>query len=92
MFSNIIMTMCPKLGTRGRGVAVGVCEAVGTRVGVGGTDVAVNVAVGMGDITVGGADVAQAVSKTNRKIQKPNRFICVSLKNKPMLSAPGTAA
>jgi hypothetical protein len=83
LFSNMIMAMCPKFGTRGRGVAVGVCEgvarAVGERVTVG-AGVNVGVAEGTGDATLGGAEVVQAEIKTNRKIQKPSRFIRAFLK------------
>jgi len=48
---------------------------VGEAVAVGGMAVKVDVAEGTGDATLGGAEVAQPEIKTNRKIQKPNRFI-----------------
>ncbi len=77
------MAMCPKLGTRGRGVSVGegVAEAGGGRVAVGGAGVNVDVAEGTGDATLGGAEVMQAVIKMNNKIQKPKRFIQAFLEN-----------
>ena len=73
------MAMCLKSGTKGRGVAVGVI--VGNCVAVGGSGVEVEVAEGTGGIAVGGAEVVQAAIKMNRNMQKPNRFIGVSLKN-----------
>ena len=73
----MMMAICPKLGTSGLGVSVGkgVAEAGGGRVTVGGAGVNVDIAEGMGDATLGGADVVQAEIKTNNKIQKPKRFI-----------------
>jgi hypothetical protein len=78
----MMMVMCPKFGTRGRGVSVGkgVVEAGGGRVAMGGISVSVDVGGGMGDATLGGADVVQAETKTNNKIQKPKRFIQAFLK------------
>jgi len=69
----MMTAMWPKFGTRGCGVAVGVM--VGEAVAVGGMAVKVDVAEGMGDATLGGAEVVQPEIRTNRKIQKPNRFI-----------------
>lgn len=78
----MMMTMCWKFGTRGRGVAVG--EGVGKRVAVGGTSVNVGagVAEGTADAMLGGAEVAQAANKTSKMIQTPNRFIQTFLKNR----------
>jgi hypothetical protein len=69
----MIMAICPKLGTRGRGVSVG--TGVGERVAVGGAGKTVNVAGGTADAMLGGADVAQAEINTNRNIQTRNRYI-----------------
>jgi hypothetical protein len=56
-------------------VAEGICVAVGKTVAVGGTTVGINVAETIGVGTkVGGAEVVQAVSKPNHKIQIKNRF------------------
>ena len=67
------MAMCPKFGTRGRGVTVGVM--VGNSVAVGGRGVEVEVAEGTEGISVGGAEVAQATWKTSKIIPKPERVI-----------------
>src|SRR5687768_12313008 len=89
----MIMAMCPKLGTRGRGVSVGkgVAEAGGGRVAVEGASVNVEATVGTGDATLGGAEVMQAVIKMNNKIQKQKRFIQAFLENTSMLPAPSPA-
>jgi hypothetical protein len=77
----MIITMYWKFGTRGASVAVGVCEAVGKAVNVGesvglaGTAVDVHVAEGTGVARLGGAEVAQAVNKTNKRVQITNRNI-----------------
>jgi hypothetical protein len=74
----MMMAMCWKWGTNGRGVAVGVSVAVGTGLAVGGTGVEVGskVAEGMGDgMIVGGAEVAQEASKIIRNIQNASRNI-----------------
>jgi hypothetical protein len=77
-----MITIYWKFGTRGRAVSVGVTVTVGEgvkvgeSVGVDGTGVDVGAPEGTGDGgKVGGAEVAQAVNKTNKKIQVPNRFI-----------------
>ena len=69
----MMMAMCPKFGTRGRGVAVGV--TVGGRVAVGGRGVEVDVSVGTGDATLGGAEVAQAARSISRYMPKAERRI-----------------
>jgi hypothetical protein len=69
----MIMATCPKFGTRGLAVSVGM--AVGEKVAVGGAGAKVGVAEGTADATLGGADVVQAEIKTNRKIQIPSRYI-----------------
>jgi hypothetical protein len=67
-----MIAMCSKFGTRDWGAAVGMGE--GRRVGRAG--VGANVGAGMPDgITVGGALVVQELSKTKRRIHRPNRFI-----------------
>ena len=72
-----MMAICPKFGTKGRGVSVGV--AVGGSVAVGGIGVGISVDVaegtGEGDATLGGAEVVQAETKTSNKIQMPKGFI-----------------
>src|SRR5215211_9281525 len=74
LFSNMMMAIWTKLGTRGRGVAV--CVAVGEGVNVGGTGVQVEVAEGTGDGGAVGEGMAiQADNKMNKKIQTPNRSI-----------------
>jgi hypothetical protein len=74
----MMMAICPKFGTRGRGVAVGV--TVGGRVAVGGTTVGgsgeeVDISVGTGDATLGGAEVAQAAKNISRYMPKTERRI-----------------
>ena len=72
-----MIAMYWKFGTGDAGVGVEVCEAVGEgvcvalgeSVNVGRTGVEVDVCEGTRDATLGGADVAQAVIKTNRKIE-----------------------
>lgn len=65
-----MIAMYWKFGTRGRGVSVGVMLGEGVKVGegvnVGRIGVGVAVAVGVGDATLGGAEVAQAVNKMNK--------------------------
>jgi hypothetical protein len=69
-------------------------KAVGGRVDVGGTgvNVRVDVAEGTADAMLGGAEVAQAESKTNTNIQTPNRFIQAFLKTEfhPSLAKVGS--
>ena len=74
------MAICPKFGTRGRGVSVG--TAVGEGVAVGRAGATVNVAGGTAVAMLGGADVAQAEVNTNRKIQTRNRYIRSFLREK----------
>ena len=84
LFSNMIITICSKFGTRGFGVAVRVGEGVGVNVAVAGTSVEVSGArVGVMDASVGVLE--QATSKTISSMQKSERFrrfMGVSLKNK----------
>ena len=65
--------MCPKFGTRGRGVAVGV--TVGKSVAVGGRGVEVDVGGGTVGIRVGGADVVQAAREKSKSMPNPERVI-----------------
>ena len=65
--------MCPKFGTRGVGVTVGV--TVGTSVAVGGRSVKVAVTAGTEGSRVGGAEVVQAISKTSNNVLNPERVI-----------------
>jgi hypothetical protein len=74
-----MIAMYWKFGTGDAGVAmrvkVGKVVSVGKNVGVGERGVIVAVAEGTGDAMLGGAEVAQAVSQANKKIQVPNRFM-----------------
>jgi hypothetical protein len=69
----MIIAICPKFGTRGGGVTVGV--TVGTSVAVGGSSVGVAVTAGIEGIRVGGAEVAQATSKASNNMLNPERVI-----------------
>jgi hypothetical protein len=77
----MIMTICSKLGTRGLGVAVGVEEGTGVSVAVGRTAVEVNMVEGtdMGALVGTTEEGVQAANKISRKIQKPERFMKISI-------------
>ena len=68
-----------KFGTGDAGVAVrvkvGKGVSVGKSVGVGGTFVDVDVAAGVKDAMLGGAEVAQAVIERMKRIQKTDLYI-----------------
>jgi hypothetical protein len=71
----MMMAMCPKLGTRGLGVSVGVKLGKAVAVGEGGTAVKVAVTEGTGDAMLGGAEVVQANSNTSNNMPKAERVI-----------------
>jgi hypothetical protein len=71
----MMMAMYPKLGTRGRGVAVGVKVGKAVVVGEGGSGVEVEIMEGAGDATLGGAEVVQANSNTSKNMPKAERII-----------------
>ena len=90
----MMMAMCAKFGTRGRGVSVGVKVGKAVAVGEGGSGVEVEVTEGTGDATLGGAEVVQANSNTSKNMPEAKRIMQI-LSSKPLLvsesrqSAPG---
>jgi hypothetical protein len=77
----MMMTICSKFGTRGFGEVVGVEEGIGVSVVVGRTGAGVNVAEGKGaEVSVDGTGRGvQATNKTKRRIQRPERFMKISI-------------
>jgi hypothetical protein len=77
----MMVTICSKFGTREFGVAVSVEVGIAVSVTVGriGTEVNVEEGTGVGIFVGGTGRGVQATNKTKRRIQKPERFMKISI-------------
>src|SRR5688500_9921800 len=83
LFSNMMMTICSKFGTRGFGVAVGVKVGTGVSVAVERTGAGVKVleGTGAGVLVNETGRGAQPTDKTRRRRQKLKRYMKISIRS-----------